>query len=518
MKAFLAAGLLGAAAPVSAQVSDDSWWAAESAHFKVLSAGTREDAEQMAVKLERLDQALRLTLAISKQAAPYPATAKPTVYQFGTASDIGRLAGRSGVMGFFIPRAGQSVGFVPLVAEKGVNRSGSPGTRASYEFYSDNVAPDEVLFHEYTHYFMFQHAPAAYPSWYIEGFAELFGMIELTPTGFNIGEAPESRKAAIQLVDVEQQSLFDPPKDRRSAVVDYAHGWLATSYLSFEPSRRGQLAKYLSLLNRGTASKAAATQAFGDLEKLEDELNAYRRQRARGLAAQFADQSVPKVTVRALTAAENARMTLQLRAKSGVTRAEAKAIVGDARKLAASHPKSLPVLLAATEAEFDAGNLIQADALAARALAIDPNSIEALLYRANVAMEHAKKDPAFLTQARTHFVAANRVDNDHPVALAGYYLTYILAGQTPPEGAVIALESAYRTAPFDNDIRRTLAHLLLTEKRDRDAMAVLGPIVNSPHAGKKARELRELIAKLDAGERQPLIDELKPKLDDDDQA
>lgn len=513
---MLAALLLCASMPASAQVSDGKWWAAEGPHFKVLSSGSREDAEDMVIKLERLDQALRMFRGIAATTAPYPETAKPTVFQFGEARDVGRLVGSESVLGFFIPRAGQSVAFVPLKADRSVDRAGAPGTRESYEFYDHRVAPHEVLFHEYTHYFMFQHAPAAYPSWYVEGFAELFGMIRLTDTGFDLGEAPESRKGTIETFAVEYENLFDPPKDRRSVVVDYAQGWLATSYLTFEPSRKGQLAKYLSLVNQGKPNKEAAQEAFGDLKKLERELNAYRRQRARGVSVSFPSQSKPPITVRALGADENARMDMMMRAKAGVTKAQARSLTASARKLVETYPNSVPVLLAATESEFDAGELANADALAQRALAIDPKAIDAMLFRASVALEYAKKDPAYIAQARAHFIAANRLNNDHPVALQGYYRTFVLAGQTPPKDALIALEAAFSAAPFDANIRRDLAYLLLTENRDREALLVLGPIVNSPHVEKSLRDLREAITKLEAGDRQPLIDELKPKLEEDE--
>lgn len=515
---YLALFALMFALPVGAvaQQSKEDWWFAESDHFSVYSEGSRDDALQLAVKLERLDQALRLFRGMPAASGKDADVAKPIIFQLGTQADIGRLAGQSSVAGFFSARAGGSVAFVPLKSKKAAERSGSAGTREHYEFYDNNIDPQDVLFHEYTHYFMFQHAPAAYPSWYVEGFAELFGSLELTETGFRLGEAPEYRRATIAVFDVNQADLFDPPRDRRSAVVDYAHGWLATSYLSFEPSRKGQLATYLALLNKGKANKDAALEAFDDLEKLEKEINSYRKQRVRGMSASFPQQSQPRVEVRALSAAENAQMDLRVMLKAGVTKAQARRLVPDARSLVKAHPNSVPVLLAAAEAEFDAGNLTQADALAQQALSLDASTIEALLYRAGVAMEFAKKEPSYLPMARAHFVAANALEREHPVALSGYYLTYVLAKETPPEQALIALETAYRVAPFDPAIRKILAHLLLTEQRDRDALAVLGPIVNSPHANKPTRELRELIAKLEKGERQPLIDELAPKLEDDD--
>lgn len=515
-KVFLTAVVAaGIASPLSAE--DGKWWSAESDHFKVYSAGTQEDAVAMATKLERLDQAMRLFRGMPLESAEVPDAGKVTVYQFGETRDIGSLINNDGVAGFFIARAGDSVAFVPLKEDRDRASRSSPGTRDQVEFYNYNLPPDKVLFHEYTHYFMFQHAAAAYPFWYIEGLAELFATLELTENGFNLGAVPEYRRGMIQRFDVDTERMFDPPRQMTymDAMLGYAHGWLATSYLSFEPTRKGQLANYLRLINDGTKSFDAARQAFGDLNALEKELNGYRKQRARGVSVQFPALSTPKIDARELTTDENARMMLQVQQNAGVTKAKAKRLVSDARELAAKHPQSVPVLLTATEAEFDAGNLREADAMAKRVLSVDPESVEANLYLARVAMEYAKQDPAYLAVARNHYVTANRFDNRHPEALAGYYRTYALSNEAPPENALIALENAYQYAPFDEDVRMTLAHLLLTENRDEEALIMLGPIVNSPHASKEEREYRELVAKLEQGDRQPLIDALKPELKDD---
>lgn len=511
---FLLAAAALFASPASAD--DGKWWTAESDRFRIYSEGTQEDAVAMATKLERLDQAMRLFRGMPLDGAEVPDTGKVTVYQFGEARDIGRLAGADAVAGFFVARAGDSVAFVPLKEERRQQSNSSAGTRDQVEFYDYRLKPQETLFHEYTHYFMFQHAPAAYPFWYVEGMAELFGTLELTENGFNLGAVPESRRGMIQRYDVDVDRLFNPPRQFTylDAMLGYAHGWLATSYLSFEPSREGQLANYLRLINGGTKSIDAARQAFGDLEKLEKELNGYRKQRARGVSVQFPALSVPEIDVRELSADENARMMLHMQQNAGVTKEKAKRLVSDARELAARHPRSVPVLLTATEAEFDAGNLREADAMAKRVLDLAPDSVEAHLFLARIAMEYAKQDTAYLPVARSHYVTANRIENRHPEALVGYYRTFALSGETPPENALIALENAYSYAPFDENVRKTLAHLLLTENRDEEALILLSPIINSPHSSKELREYRELVAKLEAGDRQPLVDKLKPNLKD----
>lgn len=516
-RTILMATAMLAAAPAAAQ--DNTWFEAESNNFRVYSSGTQQDAEKMVKDLERLDRALRLFRNMPLDAGEAPDTSKVTVYQFGKQRDIGKLAGSQGVAGFFIPRAGDPVAFVPLESERARRSSGSPGTRDATEFYDYSLSPLHVLFHEYTHYFMFQHAPAAYPAWYIEGLAELFGTLNLVDGGFNLGDVPESRRGYIQRVDVKLDRLLNPPRRRTymDVIGDYAHGWLMTSYLTFAPAREGQLATYLRLLNEGKPSLEAARTAFGDLKKLEKEVNEYRTQRSMGRSVRMPAQAEPRVAVRQLSADESAMMPLHVRSTAGVTPQEAKSLVGDARRLAAQFPRSVPVLLAATEAEFDAGNLAEAEALANRVVAIDAKAIDAHLYLANIAMRRAKSNASYLPVARKHFLAANAINHDHPLALRGYWSTFVLAAETPPANAVAALEQSYRLASFDGTTRLYLAYQLALQKRDREVLAVLGPLINSPHATKETQSYRELVDKFEAGDRQPLIDKLRPKLKDEDE-
>ena len=508
-KLLLVASML-AATPAYAEKGE--WWQAESDHFKVISAGTEENAREMAVSLERLDQAMRMFRGLPV-GDEVPDSIKATIYQFGETSDIGRLINSSSVAGFFIPRAGNSVAFVPL--KENDNSRGRVGVRVKDK---RALTPGAVIFHEYAHYFMRQHAPAAYPFWYQEGFAELFGTLELREDGFNIGEPPKYRSDILQELSFDVEKIlnmkFGDTVSSLDVMRQYAYGWMFTSYLSFEPSRQGQLANYLRLMNAGKSNLDAAREAFGDLGALQKDLEKYHRGRARALAVTFAETKTPDVEVSRLSPDTADQMLMHIQSTAGVTETKAKGQVGEARQLVSKYPQSLPVLLSATEVEFDAKNFDQAEALANRAITVDPQGGHARLYLAKIAMERARTDPAQLAVARKYFVEANRIDSTQPEALMGYYLTYAMGSETPPEDALIALESAYKYAPFDDDIQITLAHLLLTENRDKEALILLGPIIYSPHSNKKIDKIRELVEKINAGDRAPLIEELRPKFKD----
>ncbi|WP_324826900.1 tetratricopeptide repeat protein [Qipengyuania zhejiangensis] len=516
LKKLLMAGAALAATPAFAA---EDWWVAESDHFRVISEGGKDTARDVAENLERLDQSMRLFRGLPLDAGEVEDSAKVTIYQTGTTSDIGRLANSSNVAGFFSPRAGNSVAFVP--AEEGRRSRGRLGTRDSNQSrYA--LQSEQVLFHEYAHYFSRQHAPAAYPFWYSEGFAELFATINFREDGFNLGEPPKYRDFILSELSFDVEDVLDlDGENGRFSGIDiarqYAYGWMFTSYLSFEPSRTGQLAQYLRLVTAGKPNLDAAREAFGDLGELQKDLEKYHRGRARAIAVTFPVGSEPEIKLTQLDEAQAAAMPLHIRSTAGVTPSIAEGLVPDARALLARFPNSPAVIDAAMEAEFDAKNFSRAEAMAQKLITVDPDSIRARLYLARVALEAAKEDPAAIQTARDYFVKANQIDPERPDILLGYFNSFVLANETIPEAAKIGLERAFRIAPFDGGIRESLAYLLLLENRDKEAMIILGPVINLPHAsGEEIEEIRELVKKAEAGDRQPLMDKLRPSLDEEE--
>ncbi|ANY20308.1 hypothetical protein A6F68_01798 [Tsuneonella dongtanensis] len=433
-----------------------------------------------------------------------------TVFRFGETSDMAALAGApgSGIGGFFIPRASGAVAFVPI--KKDLRRE--RGFQTAYDTNLD-LDPKATLMHEYVHYFMFQHADAPYPLWYSEGFAELFSNVQFNSDHFVIGEVPPWRSPALATIKVDLEKTFDPPAkpDRETTGRNYAHGWLIASHLNLKPERRGQIAKYLQAVAEGKAPMDAAKLAFGDLDKLTSELEAFRKGRAFLLKVPYAQKKVPDVAISELAADEAARMDMMIRAKRGVDEDEAKKLVATARALVQSYPNSAAVLLAATEAEFDARNFAEAESLADRVLAIDPTSVDAAIYRAQVDLMRSLDSPAKLAEARREFVAANNMRNDHAFPLYGYYMTHLLDESIAevPDAAKAALQSAFAYAPFDQDVRRALIHMLLTEDRAAEAK-IVGASYLAGNGG-YACMLRKKFEAFEKGQKDSLLEEVKPE-------
>jgi tetratricopeptide (TPR) repeat protein len=223
-------------------------------------------------------------------------------------------------------------------------------------------------------------------------------------------------------------------------------------------------------------------------------------------------------------------MKVRIRSGAGVSKKLAPKAASDARSVAANYPNSYPVQLALAEAEFDLStfepaSLAKAEAAADRALAAQPNSVEAMIYKGRVLLERGKTDKSQLAEARKWFAKAYNLDHDHPAPLYYSYLTYYEAGGTIPDSAIIGLEKAYDLALYDNELKLVLARQLLAEKKGPAARSILMPMAINPEFGdswKKYAEVSDLIASQKVDEAYKLLagtmaeDERKRRSGDDD--
>lgn len=467
------------------------WWEARTEHFIIYSKSSAADAKDFAESLERFDQSLR-SLQLIKPDTRLSDSRRVKIYRAGTYVDISSLAGdsESGIGGFYIPRM-EPVAFVPAREPVGV----------------DVLDAKATLFHEYTHHFMFRHFTGTYPSWYVEGIAELYSTLDLKPDGsFHLGNPPQARadalvgkyKSALRY-SIRRMLMTTAQPTVEDAYAHYTYGWLLAHYLSFEPTRKGQLLTYLRLIDQGTSLQQAAQQAFGDLDKLEAEVTRYKNgNRYYGKDVRFANYHEPSVEMRKVGPDEEAILPIVTKSKVGVTPRTAKGVASDARSVAARYPNSFPVQLELTEAELDAENLDAADRAADAAIALKPSSAEALYFKGQVLLAKAKNDPKLYPVARSWFAKAHDADPDHPGPLIGNFLTYSKAGGPVPETAVIGLENAYRIAPQDGDLKILLARQELAERRLDVAKMLLVPLALSPHESKGAKAMNEIVQEIDA--------------------
>jgi tetratricopeptide (TPR) repeat protein len=284
----------------------------------------------------------------------------------------------------------------------------------------------------------------------------------------------------------------------------YGRGWLLTHYLTFEKSRAGQLTAYLEAISAGKSSLEAARAAFGDLHKLDGELDSYL-QRDTLLYARLPvpELAAGAITVRPLTAGEAAMMPVRLQSKRGVDKALAQRVVVEARQLAAPYANDPGARIALAEAEFDAGNDDGAEAAADRALAAAPNDRVALEYKGRARMRRLRlahaSDPQAWQEARSWFIKANHLEPDDGMALELFYQSFLNQGIAPTKSAVAGLEVALSAVPQDGSLRFMLAQQYLHDGRTKEARRLLTTLAYDPHrpADNPAAQLIALIDKND---------------------
>lgn len=492
MKVKLLALALSVAAAVSP--AQAAWRQASTAHFVIYSEDDEKSLREFATKLEKYDAAMRYMRGL-----PDPEVSpnnRLTVFVVPDLLAVRKLYGKGGgsVGGFYRGSASGSVAITP--------RNTGPSD-------TWDMNAQIVLLHEYAHHFMMQNYPGAFPAWLIEGFAEFNSTARFERDG-GVGIGLPANHRAYGLLDTQQigleKLLTSSVEDLKDEARDgfYGRGWLLTHYLTLRPVRRGQLTAYLALINSGTDSLAAAKKAYGDLGKLEEELDRYVRQRTLGYVKLPPNSiTIKPISVRTLGPGEAAVMDVRIRSKRGVDEARAKALLPLARKAAAPYPRDVLAQVTLAEAAYDAEEYAEAEAAADRALAVDPKSVEALIYKGRVKMALAEAanatDAATWREVRRWYLAANKVEPDDPEPLMLFYSSFLAAGDKPTANAALGLEQALGLAPQDHSLRWMVAYQHLRDDKPEHARQALAPVAFNPHGGEEAKAAARILAKLASG-------------------
>lgn len=487
----LVAGALALWAVLGASGARAEWRAATSRHF-IIYADTSEAAlRAQAVALERMDWSLRhfLRLEDSKTAASNPLT----IYVTSDAA-IHALCRCTSAAGFYQARVSGSVAFTSR--DSGLSDNAAEGARI-------------VLFHEYAHHFMYGAYALAFPAWFSEGFAEFASTIRITDKDVTIGRAAQHRAAGLLLgKQFRAQEMLDPKfiaQVRGGAAMDafYGRGWLLTHFFLFRPERFKQFDAYLHGINRGQPGLEAARAAFGDLAKLDKEVADYlAASRLPAMTVTPESMPAPEIALRRLSAGEAAMIRLRMDSTHGVSAKTAAPLYQRAAPVAARFPDDAVAQGWLAEMAYDAGEMDAARAAADRALARDPKSVQALLYKSRVALAAAATanatDPAVWNEARRPILVANRLDPDDAEPLWLFYTSFALQGAPPRPSALTGLYRAQELVPEDEDVRFAAAIERIRAGETDAAKRLIRPIAYDPHAAPDNPAAR-MLAALDAG-------------------
>ncbi len=369
---------------------------------------------------------------------------------------------------------------------------------------TNNEDSDNTLFHEYGHHYMFQYHNAAYPGWFVEGFAEYFAPSEMGIRRVRYGlyrpgriYSLEDTNGWVPMEDVLRSRLTGNSVRRGAAY--YAQAWLLTHYMLGEPARRAQMSAYLDAVARGEEPvEALATHIGRTPDELGREMRSYL---SRGITVYTLQQALPQaeVTVTSLPRSTGDVVWLDLRSARPLGD-DGPALVVQAQAAAARHPGDrLPaVVLAKLQRETE--DLDGARRTLEPVLATFPEDTEARWLMAMILIEQAdatEDDAArrLLTrQARSHLAAAYEADPlDYRIYLA-LLKNRRGAPDFPSDNDVIIAESAWRLAPQIGTTAFEAAQLMMHKERYLEAAYILTPLANNPHGGDSLAPMRALLA------------------------
>ena len=257
----------------------------------------------------------------------------------------------------------------------------------------------------------------------------------------------------------------------------------------------------MTAIQRGVPALEAAKQAFGDIKQLDRDLDRYYARKTiptRTIPASLI--TVGPVELRPLNADEEG--TIEVRMKLDADPKNGRYLVSGARRTAELFPQSALAQALLARTEFEAKHYAEASAAADRALALNPKSIQAMIYKGRALMELAKPNPKTVDWKgiRGWFSKANHTDPHAPEPLMLYYQSYVKEGAAVPAQAVDGLLAALDSSPYDSDLRLLAVQQLLKEGDAKLAQMLYGPIAYSPHSGKQHRRDLEIMDKIKAGD------------------
>lgn len=503
---ILAIALVAAVSPTPAWAQ---WLRAETDHFIIYGEGNERGLRAYAEKVERFDYFLR------------------TYYPIPVDHEIPKLE-------IFLADGRRNM----LLAEPGISASVggfySPNSgRIHAVVDTDSEMGDHVMFHEYGHHFMFQMAATAYPSWFVEGFAEYYATTEVRPDRIQFGRHSEGRMLMFvqqpvnswaPLADVLKWRISDSGRYRAGDY--YAQAWGLTHYLMSTPERIRMLGQYLNAVSRGEDSVAAMEAATGRTPaQLQNDMRLYLAGRIQYHTPQI-EIPTPTVQITRLSEAESRLAWLDLRLdrepvkvepiepRDGETEqarlrreqymreaAEARAeLIRDALEAGERHRDQRIGLLVKARGHRLEGRSDAAFDLLLPVLTADEADPITLRLAAELLLDQVpgEADPAVATghrrEARAYLTRALDADpldfriyralNESRIGERGY----------PSDNDVSTLEVGVTLAPQSFDMRMRLANAYMARGLYAEAIATVQPVANNPHGGAWARRARTLVA------------------------
>jgi len=336
----------------------------------------------------------------------------------------------------------------------------------------DALNPYETIYHEYYHTISVPYVPNL-PVWLSEGLAEFYGHTEISENAVRMGQVDALSLQALRnttfipldvLLKVDQSSPYYNEANKTS--IFYGESWVLAHYLLIgdRMAHRPMLDAYLNALGRVSDPEEAAKMAFGDLHKLQSDLQTYMQSR------QFLYLKYPAPRVnedemkfRTLSDAEASAYRGGFAVVRGQYQ-EGKVTLNEA--LQADPNISLAHQYLAVD-EFFENQHDQAVESASKAIALDPNNWFSRYLRAFLktnAGGMGSTDPQIENDLRQ--AIALRPEFAPPYSLLGVHLA---AGNRNLDEALTLVEKAVAFEPANSNYQLALAQVLIRQNKVDDA-------------------------------------------------
>lgn len=465
-RALIAVTAFTAACVLQTGAAAAKWLRAESPNFIVYGNTNERVIREKIDSLETLDAALRLIT--QTKAAPSPNKLRVYLVSKAELAEVRPNLNKL-VAGFYTTKIDEIAAF------------SSPG-------HEEWLSSQTILQHEYIHHFMLQYFPAAYPSWYVEGFAEYLSTLTYDKGELRWGMFENVRAYTLVATSwTSMEKVFTGQIKSQDQTNDlYAQGWLAVHFFYSKPERRKLLDAYMRAVVAGEKDLAAAFQkstgmTFAEFDK---ELRKYMRGRLYSTGVKGWTPPAWETSIRQLTAGEAETLLLRSRIMTELSERERQKTLAVARKLGQDMPEDPHVRLLLAQAEVQLGDPQAALSL----LAAAPVSAEAHYLRGRALHAQANADAAqsarteLLQQAKAEFARAHKLDGTHVGAL---YFYGSVVGELEPlsENTVNIFLLARELSPQLADTSLAAAGGLMRLGDFEEAMHVLEPVAYRPHGG-----------------------------------
>ncbi|MES1156485.1 MAG: hypothetical protein ABUL73_01785 [Alphaproteobacteria bacterium] len=458
------------------------WLRAESTHFVVYGEGGEVGLRRAVQNLEEFDTLLRQLTGLN----PPDDLQKPSIYLVNTHAELAVLSpGLSPLIaGYYFP----SVEYVGAFALQGESSLGA----------------QEILFHEYTHHFMFESSGATYPPWYVEGFAEYVQTATFVQGRVTIG-AP-SRARTEDALDGDWPpvetflSMHHGHLSDRQELSFYAESWVATHYLFESSERTQQLRTYLRGLAHGADPIQSFQPAFGmSPDDFVRTLRTYIHRRIDVLSTNEPAVDVSNVRITQLSPGADALLLLDARLRRGqIADADRAPLADQVEQIAAQFPTDAFAQHTHARALLLRGDYAGGRTLLQGMIAANASDEEAYRLLGQSYLREAEaastNQSTLARQARPFFVHAFSLKPDDVPTLYGYACTFPPGSAEFTNDVVNVLLRAHELAPQVDEISVNTASVLMLRGRYDEAVAILRPIAFSPHPSSFAHAAQSLLS------------------------